>query len=102
MCIRDSSNTARSGLTSLLKTLALEVVGDGITVNTAQPGLHITPRVAEVYGDDVDGVANAQPTGRLGDAADFGEVVSFLCSQQANQITGVALPVDGGRFTHLL
>ena len=95
------SNTARSGLTSLLKTLALEVVGDGITVNTIQPGLHHTPRIDQVYGDDLESLAASQPTGRIGDADDFGAVVAFLCSQQANFITGVSVPVDGGRFTQL-
>lgn len=95
------SNTARSGLTSLLKTLALEVVGDGITVNTAQPGLHLTPRVTDLYQGSVDDLASAQPTGRVGDADDFGQVVAFLCSEQANYITGVSIPVDGGRFTQL-
>lgn len=95
------SNTARSGLTSLLKTLALEVVGDGITVNTAQPGLHLTKRVTDLYQDSLDSLAETQPTGRVGDATDFGQVVAFLCSQQANYITGVSIPVDGGRFTQL-
>jgi 3-oxoacyl-[acyl-carrier protein] reductase len=95
------SNTARSGLTSLLKTLALEVVGDGITVNTAQPGLHLTPRITDLYSGNVDDMAAMQPTGRIGDAADFGQVVAFLCSEQANYITGVSIPVDGGRFTQL-
>ena len=95
------SNTARSGLTSLLKTLALEVVGDGITVNTAQPGLHLTPRVTDLYTGSLDDLAASQPTGRVGDATDFGQVVAFLCSQQANYITGVSIPVDGGRFTQL-
>ena len=95
------SNTARSGLTSLLKTLALEVVGDGITVNTAQPGLHLTPRVTDLYEGSLEDLASAQPTGRVGDATDFGQVVAFLCSEQANYITGVSVPVDGGRFTQL-
>lgn len=95
------SNTARSGLTSLLKTLALEVVGDGITVNTAQPGLHLTPRVTDLYTGNLDDMAAMQPTGRIGDAGDFGQVVAFLCSEQANYITGVSVPVDGGRFTQL-
>lgn len=95
------SNTARSGLTSLLKTLALEVVGDGITVNTAQPGLHLTPRITDLYSGNIDDMAAMQPTGRIGDATDFGQVVAFLCSEQANYITGVSIPVDGGRFTQL-
>jgi len=95
------SNTARSGLTSLLKTLALEVVGDGITVNTAPPGLHLTPRVTDLNTGSVEDLAAMQPTGRIGDAVDFGQVVAFLCSEQANYITGVSIPVDGGRFTQL-
>lgn len=95
------SNTARSGLTSFLKTLALEVVGEGVTVNTAQPGLHLTPRLEGIYGDGVGDLASSQPTGRLGDPADFGKAVAFLCSEQANYITGVSLPIDGGRFTQL-
>ena len=95
------SNTARSGLTSLLKTLALEVVGDGITVNTVQPGLHLTPRVTDLYTGDHADLAAAQPTGRVGDADDFGAVCAFLCSEQANYVTGVSIPVDGGRFTQL-
>jgi 3-oxoacyl-[acyl-carrier protein] reductase len=37
------SNTARAGATGFLKTLALEVAGDGVTVNSVQPGLHRTP-----------------------------------------------------------
>lgn len=95
------SNTARSGLTSLLKTLALEVVSDGITVNTVQPGVHMTPRVEQIYGGDLDALRDAQPTGRIGHAADFGSIVAFLCSAQANYMTGVSIPVDGGRFTQL-
>ena len=95
------SNTARSGLTSLLKTLALEVVGNGITINTAQPGLHLTPRLEDLYGDGVAELAEGQPSGRLGDPGDFGKAVAFLCSEQANYITGVSLPIDGGRFTQM-
>ena len=96
------SNTARSGLTSFLKTTALEVVGDGITINTAQPGLHLTPRLSDIYGDDgVEELAASQPMGQLGDPDDFGKAVAFLCSEQANYITGVSLPIDGGRFTQM-
>lgn len=95
------SNTARTGLTALLKTLALEVASDGITVNTVQPGLHATPRVAEIYGDGAAEAGAAMPTGRMGDAGDFGAVVAFLCSQQANYVTGASLPVDGGTILGL-
>ena len=89
------SNTARSGLTSFLKTTATEVAGAGVTVNSIQPGLHATERLTELY-EDLKGVAGNVTTGKLGDPDDFGEVVAFLCSEQAKFITGAAIPVDGG------
>lgn len=89
------SNTARAGATAFLKTLALEVAADGVTVNSAQPGLHDTPRVAAVLDED----ARAQM--RMGDADDFGSVVAFLCSDQAKFTTGVQLHVDGGSYLGL-
>lgn len=90
------SNTARAGLTGFLKTLALEVAGDGVTVNSAQPGSHETERLRERYGGDLTAAAAAVPTRALGRPEDFGAVVAFLCSDQARFITGAAVPVDGG------
>ena len=89
------SNTARSGLTAFLKTTATEVAGDGVTVNTVQPGVHATDRLAQLY-DDLDEVARSVPTQRLGDPGDFGRIVAFLCSESARSITGASVPVDGG------
>jgi 3-oxoacyl-[acyl-carrier protein] reductase len=90
------SNTARAGVTGFLKTLATEVAGAGVTVNSVQPGLHATPRLVELHGGDPSAAAAGVPAGRLGDADDFGAAVAFLCSERANFVTGVALPVDGG------
>ena len=90
------SNTARAGLTGFLKTLAREVAPDGVTVNSLQPGLHRTARLATVYGDDLTGLAAGIPAGRLGDAGDFGRVAAFLCSESAGFVTGAAVPIDGG------
>jgi 3-oxoacyl-[acyl-carrier protein] reductase len=94
------SNTARAGLTGFLKTLALEVARDGITVNSVQPGLHATDRIKGVYGD-LTSVTNGVAAGTIGDPDDFGQVVAFLCSQQARFVTGSALPVDGGSYLGL-
>lgn len=96
------SNTARSGVTGFLKTLAREVAKDGITVNTVQPGIHATDRVAQVYGDALDAAAMGIPAGFVGDPDDFGTVVAFLCSEQARFVTGVHIPVDGGAYAGLL
>jgi 3-oxoacyl-[acyl-carrier protein] reductase len=90
------SNTARAGVTGFLKTLATEVAASGVTVNSVQPGLHATPRLVELHGGDPSAAAATVPVRRLGDADDFGAAVAFLCSERANFVTGVALPVDGG------
>ena len=89
------SNTARAGVTGFLKTLALEVAPDGVTVNSVQPGSHWTDRIRSLGGSRED-AAKRIPVGEIGDPDDFGQVCAFLCSQQARFITGAALPVDGG------
>lgn len=89
------SNTARAGVTGFLKTLAREVAGDGVTVNSLQPGLHRTDRLANLYGD-TSGLAAGIPAGILGDPDDFGRVAAFMCSVHTRFVTGVALPLDGG------
>ncbi len=96
------SNTARAGATGFLKTLAREIAGEGITVNSVLPGLHATPRVEAVFGDGLQQASSGIPAGELGHPDDLGSVVAFLCSEQARYLTGVALPVDGGLDTHLL
>jgi 3-oxoacyl-[acyl-carrier protein] reductase len=95
------SNTARAGATGFLKTLAREVAGDGVTVNSVQPGTHATQRIRDVYGDLNDAAAGI-PAGELGRPEDFGAVVAFLCSDSARFITGASIPVDGGAYSGLL
>jgi len=94
------SNTARTGFTGFLRTLAREVARDGITVNSVQPGLHATARVAAVYGDNPP--TDDIPAGRMGDPDDVRAIVAFLCSTQAQYLTGAAIPVDGGAYQALL
>lgn len=94
------SNTARAGLTGFLKTLAREVAGDGITVNTVQPGLHLTGRLAALYPNPED-LATTIPAGMVGDPEDFGHVTAFVCSQHARFMTGVSIPLDGGALRGL-
>jgi 3-oxoacyl-[acyl-carrier protein] reductase len=95
------SNTARAGLTGFLKTLALETVADGITVNSVQPGSHATDRLRSNWGGDLDAAAAAVPAKVLGRPEDFGAVVAFLCSEPARFITGAGLHVDGGAYRAL-
>jgi 3-oxoacyl-[acyl-carrier protein] reductase len=81
------SNTARTGLWAWAKTAAAELRDTGVTLNLACPGLHATDRMLELGGGQ----------GRLmGDPADFGKVVAFLCSQPAGYLNGARVVVDGG------
>jgi 3-oxoacyl-[acyl-carrier protein] reductase len=96
------SNTVRAGLTGFLKTVAREVAGDCITVNTVQPGTHATDRIVQLYGSSPDAKALDIPAGVIGDPKDFGNVVAFLCSESAKFITGANLQVDGGQYSGLI
>lgn len=86
------SNLARAGLWAWAKTAAADLFGDGITLNTACPGPHATDRMTQLGGDPAT----------MGDPADFGSVVAFLCSQPAGFICGVPLNVDGAAVHGLL
>ena len=69
--------------------MALETAADGVTVNSIQPGLHATDRVLEVYGkENMEDLAKTVPAQKIGSADDFGKIAAFLCSEQANFITG--------------
>jgi 3-oxoacyl-[acyl-carrier protein] reductase len=97
-----ASVTARAGVTGFLKSLATEVAPDGVTVNSIQPGSHLTDRLRNLHDGDVDALRADIPVGQLGDAADFGAAAAFLCSEQARFITGTSLLVDGGASRGLL
>jgi 3-oxoacyl-[acyl-carrier protein] reductase len=101
------SNTARAGLTGFVAGMSRQVAGSGVTVNNVLPGPHDTDRVrgmdrrnAETKGISLEEQRESRraqnPTGRDGDAADFGAVVAFLCGQQSRFIVGQNILVDGG------
>lgn len=89
------SNLARTGLWAWTKTAAQDLFDDGITVNMACPGSHDTDRIRALR-------ASGTFSGPVGDPADFGKVVAFLCSDAAKFISGTAVQVDGARVASLL
>jgi 3-oxoacyl-[acyl-carrier protein] reductase len=97
-----ASVTARAGVTGFLKTLATEVAGDGVTVNSIQPGSHLTDRLRNLHADQFDALRADIPAGVIGDPADFAAAAAFLCSDQARFITGTSLVVDGGASRGLM
>ena len=101
------SNTFRVGLLGLAKSVALEVAGDGVLVNTLGPGRIDTDRVAALdtgraarTGRPVEEVRAQQeagiPVGRYGTAEEFAKVAAFLASDANSYVTGQHLLVDGG------
>jgi 3-oxoacyl-[acyl-carrier protein] reductase len=95
------SNTHRSATVAAFKTIAREVAGDGVTLNTLLPGMIATDRLAETVGSmeaAEEGARAMIPAGRLGRIEEFAAAAAFLCSERASYITGAALPIDGGRM----
>ncbi|RLQ90828.1 SDR family oxidoreductase [Planomicrobium sp. Y74] len=101
------SNTFRAGMVGFAKTLAREVAGDNIMVNTVGPGKIATDRVAELNQIAADKqnltveqvVENTEkqiPRGRMGEPEEFAKILVFLASSANSYMTGQSLIVDGG------
>jgi 3-oxoacyl-[acyl-carrier protein] reductase len=93
------SNANRLAALGLLETLADEVAGDGITVNTVATGMFATDRLADHQGSLAgaeEGARQRVPARRLGRPAEYGDLVAFLCSERAAYLTGSVIPLDGG------
>lgn len=93
------SNAHRMAAVGFFKTLAGEVAGDGVTVNTVATGRFATERLASNAGSMEAAEEAAKrdvPAGRLGKPEEYGDLVAFLCSERAAYITGVVIPIDGG------
>ncbi|MBL0926078.1 MAG: SDR family oxidoreductase [Phycisphaerales bacterium] len=102
------SNTVRAAVANWAKSLAADLGPWGITVNNVLPGFTATDRLASLAQTWAAGAgqtpeqwraAQAQtiPIRRFGEPAEVGAAVAFLASPAAAYITGINLPVDGGR-----
>jgi 3-oxoacyl-[acyl-carrier protein] reductase len=102
------SNSLRAGVAGLAKTLADELAPDRITVHNVLPGRILTDRLRSLFaetarqaGTDTDDLVQTEmaqdiPLGRVGEPADMGHLVAFLCSAPASYLTGLTVAVDGG------
>lgn len=90
-------NAAKAGLNHLTRTIAAELVRKKINVNAIEPGWIDTPGERATFGDEM--IAREEknlPWERIGQPADIGKAAAFLCSDDADYITGAILRVDGG------
>ncbi|WP_079456496.1 SDR family oxidoreductase [Pseudomonas aeruginosa] len=85
---------SKAGVNGFIRAAALELAGDGITVNGVEPGLVATPALGSL--GDAAALAAHIPLGRVGQPLDIAQAMLFLASDEASYITGQTLVVDGG------
>lgn len=88
---------SKSALLGLMRSAALELVGEGITVNAVQPGNVRTPGLTEAGEELRAKLVASVPLGRLAEPEEIGWAVRFFASEEAAYITGQTLVVDGGQ-----
>ena len=106
------SNTIRGAMANWSKTLSVELGQFGITVNNILPGATKTERLIQLIQNKAsknsqstelvaDTMKKSIPAGRFADPDEVAYIVVFLCSDFANYINGVNIPIDGGRTKSL-
>jgi 3-oxoacyl-[acyl-carrier protein] reductase len=96
---RTNYAATKAGQIGLVRTWALELAQHGITVNAVAPGPIETDMFHEMVPEDSEQklkIAASVPVKRVGNAADIGRVVSFLCEAESSFITGQTWYVCGG------
>jgi len=103
------SNVIRAAMANWCRTLAVELAPFGITVNTLLPGFTRTSRLEALFkgraaraGSSVEEIEREAiksiPVGRIGEPEEIAAVAAFLAAPAASYVTGVNIPVDGGRL----
>jgi 3-oxoacyl-[acyl-carrier protein] reductase len=107
------SNTVRSAVIGLAKTLSNELAPYNVTVNNVCPGYTMTERVrslsvvvAEKESTTPEAVIkkweSSVPMGRLGTPEEFAALVTFLASERSGYITGASIQIDGGYYKGIM
>ena len=101
------SNTLRSGIVALGKTLSIELAPHNITVNSISQGYFYTDRLKNIinkrseelnksYDEIMDNIKSEIPMNRFGKPEEIGNLVAFLASDLSSYITGDNIQIDGG------
>lgn len=94
-------NASKGWMITATRAMAVELAPDGIRVNALNPVAGETPLLASFMGEDTPEMRakflSTIPLGRFSTPQDMGNAAAFLCSDEADMITGVCMEVDGGR-----
>ncbi len=89
-------SASKAGLLGMVKTLAAENVHRGITANAVLPGMVATEKVKAMPDEVLERLMPLLPSGRMVDPPEVAAAVAYLCSDEAAQVTGQEIAVDGG------
>lgn len=94
-------NASKGWMVTATKAMAVELAPSGVRVNALCPVAGETPLLKSFMGEDTPEMRakflSTIPIGRFSQPEDMGNAACYLCSDEAGMITGVAMPVDGGR-----
>jgi NAD(P)-dependent dehydrogenase (short-subunit alcohol dehydrogenase family) len=89
-------SASKAGLIGMVKTLAAENAHHGITANAVLPGMVATEKVLAMPDEVLDRLRPQLPSGRMVEPGEIAGLVAYLSSEQAAQVTGQEIAVDGG------
>lgn len=97
-------SAAKAAIINFSRAAAAEGAAAGIRVNVVIPAVVETPATAGMLADEASrkNTEKLIPMGRVGQSSELANAVLFLASEEASYVTGVALPVDGGRSAVLV
>ena len=92
-------SASKAAQTNMVRSLSIQLAGEGITVNNVAPGVIYTDRNVQALSDPdyAKKVMDSIPAGFYGKPEDIAGIVSLLCSQEGRYITGQSIFVDGGK-----
>lgn len=88
---------SKAAITGFMRTAAMEVADEDITINAVLPGNIRTGGLDDLGEEYLDRMRASIPKGELGTPEDIGHAVAYLASEEAGYVTGASLVVDGGQ-----
>jgi NAD(P)-dependent dehydrogenase (short-subunit alcohol dehydrogenase family) len=93
-------SASKAGVIALTKSVAKELVRDGVIVNCITPAAVQTPMFAQMTKEHIDFMLSKIPMGRFGAPQEIAALIAWLCSEEVSFSTGAAFDISGGRATY--